>query len=204
MSDIDVKFGWLSGAGPLGSVFGVSFVRGLAPREALVRLGVDESTIDEMTFEELDENAEECLESSDGMDAGWAGAVRMGDWTVLVEPGGWRVAAGTGVLERLSRGAEVVAVSRHDYASDDFAHAIDGRVITRFEPLAPHLRSGDDPDRWIGEMRDLGLGLNGFDDPLTEDPIGAAFALAGVITGVDLSPALLEMTFLAGTTNPDD
>ncbi|MBD3138974.1 DUF6461 domain-containing protein [Microbispora bryophytorum] len=204
MSDIDVKFGWLSGAGPLGSVFGVSFVRGLAPREALVRLGVDESTIDEMTFEELDENAEECLESSDGIDAGWAGAVRMGDWTVLVEPGGWRVAAGTGVLERLSQGAEVVAVSRHDYASDDFAHAIDGRLITQFEPLASHLRSGDDPDRWIGAMRDLGLGLNGFDDPLPEDPIGAAFALAGVITGVDLSPALLEMTFLAGTTNPDD
>ncbi|WP_182904992.1 DUF6461 domain-containing protein [Microbispora sp. H13382] len=204
MSDIDVKFGWLSGDGPLGSIFGVSFVRGLAPREVLVRLGVDESTIDEMTFEELDENAEECLEISDGMDAAWAGAVRTGDWTVLVEPGGWRVAAETGVLERVSRGTEVVAVSRHDYASDDFAHAIDGRVITRFEPLAPHLRSGDDPDRWIGEMRDVGLGRDGFDDAMPEGSIAAAFALAGVITGVDLSPALLRTTFLAGTTNPDD
>ncbi|WP_432927841.1 DUF6461 domain-containing protein [Microbispora sp. CA-135349] len=204
MSDIDVKFGWLSGYGPLGSVFGVSFVRGLAPREVLVRLGVDESTIDEMTFEELDENAAECLEVSDGMDAAWAGAVRSGDWTVLVEPGGWRVVAEEGVLERVSRETEVVAVSRHDYASDDFIHAIDGQVITQFQPLAPHLRSGEDPDRWIGAMRDVGLGRTGFDDPMPQAPIAAAFALAGVITGVDLSPALLEMTFLAGTTNPDD
>jgi hypothetical protein len=195
VSDIR-KFGWLSrDESPLHDIYGVSFIRDLSPHEALTRLGVDTDTIEEMTFDELDEYANESMLESDG-DARYVGAVKVDDWTVLIEPSGWRVAAEPGVRERVSRGTEVVSVNRHDYASDDFIHTIDGDVITRFEPLVPHLRSGSDPDRWVHQMRDVGLGRRTFDDPIPDDRIASAFALASIITGISFSRDVLNMTFL--------
>ncbi|MET9066381.1 DUF6461 domain-containing protein [Streptosporangium sandarakinum] len=189
------KFGWLSrNDGPLHDIYGVSFIRDLSPHDVLTRLGVDADTIEEMTFDELDEHADECVDEFDGI--GYVGAVKVDDWTILIEPSGWRVAVEPGVLKRVSRGTEVVSINRHDYASDHFIHAIDGNVITRFEPLAPHLRSGNDPDRWLNQMCDVGLGRRTFDDPIPNDHIASAFALASIITGISFSRHVLNMTLL--------
>ncbi|MBB2912745.1 hypothetical protein FHS43_004028 [Streptosporangium becharense] len=203
MPDILKSFGWLSRSdGRLGDIYGVSFIRDLSPREVLTRLGVNPDTIEEMTFDELDEYVDECL-AVPGGEAEHVGAVKVDGWTILVEPSGWRVAAEPGVLERVSRGTEVVSVNRHDYASDRFIHAIDGDVITRFDPLVPHLRSGTDPDRWADQMRDVGLGRRTFEDPIPGDHIAGAFALASIITGVNFSRNVLDMTFLGAAIDSD-
>ncbi|MBG0826994.1 hypothetical protein HS041_04315 [Planomonospora sp. ID67723] len=197
MSDIRGSFGWLSMEdGPLGQIYGVSFVRGLSPHEVFARLDVDVETIEEKTFEELEDDAYEYVEESNGSYAGYVGAVEVDGWTVLIEPSDWRVALEPGVLDRLSRGTEVVSVDRHAYASDNFVHAVDGDVVTRFEPSAPHLRSGGDPDRWVSQMRDVGLGRRTSDDPAPDDHIASTFALVSIITGIGFSPEVLDMTFL--------
>ncbi|MFI7052458.1 DUF6461 domain-containing protein [Streptosporangium canum] len=203
MPDILKSFDWLSrNDGRLGDIYGVSFIRDLSPREVLTRLCVNPDTIEEMTFDELDEYVDECLAVSDG-DAEYVGAVKADDWTILIEPSGWRVAAEPGVLERVSRETEVVSVNRHDYASGRFVHAIDSDEITCFDPLVPHLRSGSDPDRWVNQMRDVGLGRRTFEDPIPADHIAGAFALASIITGVDFSRDVLDMTFLGAAIDSD-
>ncbi|MER5423070.1 DUF6461 domain-containing protein [Streptosporangium roseum] len=203
MPDILKSFSWLSrNDGRLGDIYGVSFIRDLSPREVLTRLCVNPDTIEEMTFDELDEYVDECLAVSDG-DAEYVGAVKADDWAILIEPSGWRVAAEPGVLERVSRETEVVSVNRHDYASARFVHAIDSDEITCFDPLMPHLRSGSDPDRWVNQMRDVGLGRRTFEDPIPADHIAGAFALASIITGISFSRDVLDMTFLGAAIDSD-
>ncbi|MEV8637029.1 DUF6461 domain-containing protein [Streptosporangium sp. NPDC051023] len=196
MTDPRAEFRWLSCHGPLHDIYCVSFVRGLSPHEVLARLEVDTNTTEEMTFDELDDRALRGVEEFDGEEAGYVGAVKVADWTVLVEPWGWRVPVNPGVLDRLSRGSEVVSVKRHDYASDRFVHAIEGKVILGFEPEAPQHREGSDPRRWEAAMREVGLGRRSFDDPMPDDPIASAFALAERITGVAFTKNVLDMRFL--------
>ncbi|GII05249.1 DUF6461 domain-containing protein [Planobispora takensis] len=196
MSDIR-RFGWLSrNDGPLHDIYGVSFIRDLSPHEVLIRLGVDTGAIEETTFDELDELVTEQALSSEGEDIGYVGAVKVDDWTVLIEPSGWRVAVDSGVLERVSRGTEVVSINRHDYASDSFVHAIDGEVIVAFDPLTPRFRSGSDSERWVTQMRDVGFDRRTFDDSIPDDRIASAFALASIITGISLSKEVLDLTLL--------
>jgi hypothetical protein len=50
-----------------------------------------------------------------------------------------------------------VSVLRHDYAYHAFAHAVDGEVVTQFDPTSPADRRGTDPDRLLPRMTDVGL-----------------------------------------------
>ncbi|MEU4509049.1 DUF6461 domain-containing protein [Nonomuraea wenchangensis] len=70
-------------------VYCVSFVRDLPPEEALRRFGVDEESMEEVAFDELDYRSVESMRADA---AGYIGAARVGDWTVVIEPGGWRMA----------------------------------------------------------------------------------------------------------------
>jgi len=196
------EFDWLAGHGPLGEIFCVSFVKDLSPREVLDRLGVDESTIRETGFGELDELAMEGAEETGGQDAGWVGAVRLGDWTALVEPWGWRVPVRRGVLGRLSEGTEVVSVSRHDHAFDTFVYGVDRDVMLRFEPVAPQYAEGVDAGRWETAMAEVGLRRED-DGSRSESPITSAFALARWITGVALTSDVLERSFLVAVADQE-
>ncbi|MEU6743022.1 DUF6461 domain-containing protein [Streptosporangium sandarakinum] len=196
MTECPEEFRWLSGREDLGEIYCVSFVRGLSPDEVLRRFGVDESTMEEgVTFEELDERSAESM-----MDdaAGYIGAAKIGDWTLVIEPGGWKIAVDPDTYGPVSRGTEVVSVCRHDYASDSFAYIVDGEPVVWFDPMLPDARSGNDSDRFVKEMREVGLDPEHDidDDPRIDAPIGRSFALAGKITGLPFSPEMLELRFL--------
>ncbi|WP_246267624.1 DUF6461 domain-containing protein [Nonomuraea typhae] len=175
----------------LGEIYCVSFVRGVAPEEVLRRFGVDEDTFTELSIDELASRSwEEYAEDS----AGWIGAASLGDWTVLVEPGGWKTAVDEEVYTKVSHAAELVSVCRHDYANDSFLYAVDGRGITWFDPEIPDSRVGAEPDRLLDRMRRLGL------DPDAEeidDALERAFKLADELTGLTYTPELLDRRFLA-------
>ncbi|MGW0062416.1 DUF6461 domain-containing protein [Streptosporangium sandarakinum] len=196
MTECPEEFRWLSGREDLGEIYCVSFVRGLSPDEVLRRFGVDESTMEEgVTAEELDERSVESMRDDA---AGYIGAAKIGDWTLVIEPGGWKLAVDPDIYGLVSRGTEVVSVCRHDYASDSFAYIVDGEPVVWFDPMLPDARSGNDPDRFVKEMRDVGLDPEHDidDDPRIDVPIGRSFALAGRITGLPFSPEMLELRFL--------
>ncbi len=196
MTETPEEFPWLSEHEVLDEIYCVSFVRDLSPEEVLRRFGVDESTMEEVTFDELDERSAESL-----MDdaAGYIGAVKVGDWTLVIEPGGWKLAVDSEIMARVSRGTEVVSVCRHDYASDTFAHIVDGQPVVWFDPMLPDARSGNDPDRFIKEMREVGLDpdydIDG-DGSHIDSPMERSFALASRITALPFSPEMLELRFL--------
>ncbi|MFC6083179.1 DUF6461 domain-containing protein [Sphaerisporangium aureirubrum] len=181
---------------PLGDIYCVAFVRGCTPREVLMRFGVDEETVEEMSFERFDDVSWELAEGLRGKVGGYVGAVEGGKWTVLIEPWGCRAARDRDVLKCLCEGTEVVAVSVHPYTSDYFVHAADRHVIVSFEPGTPRDRSGADPGRWDDAMRAAGLGW-GAGEPRPGTPIASAFALAGAITGVTFTRDVLGRPVLA-------
>ncbi|MEV5560137.1 DUF6461 domain-containing protein [Nonomuraea wenchangensis] len=178
----------------LGEIYCVSFVRDLSPEEVLRRFGVDEETMEEVTFHELD------LRSVDSMRAdaaGYIGAARVGGWTVVVEPGGWQMAVDHAIYPLVSRGTEVVSVCRHEYAEDTFAYIVDGTRVVSFDPLYPEERTGSDPDRFVAKMREVGLDPDhDIDGPGIDHPMESSFALASGITGLSFSTDLRSLRFL--------
>jgi hypothetical protein len=196
MTETPEKFSWLSEHEVLDEIYCVSFVRDLSPEEVLRRFGVDESSMEEVTSDELGERAAESM----GDDAtGYIGAVKVGDWTLVIEPGGWKLAADPEIMARVSRGTEVVSVCCHDYASDTFVYIVDGQPVVWFDPMLPDARSGNDPDRFVKEMREVGLDPGydiDSDDSHIDSPIESSFALASRITALPFSPEMLELRFL--------
>ncbi|MEU9832021.1 DUF6461 domain-containing protein [Streptosporangium sp. NPDC048047] len=168
----------------LGDIYTIVFVRGLGEREVLRRLGAEDEDI--RLIEDEDHSQPEGPEIIT--------VRRIGDWTVAIEDCGWRGVEWK-VLGALSRdGGEAVAVQRHDFAQHLIAHAADGRLITAVNPAFPIDRQGADPDRLNRHLRELGI------DPAADDhldnPVPAALALAGRITGVIIGPQHLRRPVL--------
>ncbi|MBB1151619.1 MULTISPECIES: DUF6461 domain-containing protein [Amycolatopsis] len=185
---------WLENNGPLQDIFCVSFVRRLDPPEVLRRFGADAG--EQLAFAELNSRVAEYVgQTQGGNGGGHVGVVSCGEWSVAIEPFGWRGNLPE-VIAGLSKESEVVAVNRHDFAEAHFVHAVDGTVMTGFAPRMPSRRYGSEPDRLTPLMRESGL------DPGQEErpshPIAAAFAVAAGMTGVVFTPEFLERTLLVG------
>lgn len=215
-SDLLAPFRWLHGGDcRLGEIFTVAFFRGLDPSEVVRRFSRGEDHGKESGFDGLMEQASEfCIETGGGSGGGAVGVVRVGAWSVAIEPIGW-MATLHDVLAELSRDCEVLAITRHDYAEDSFAYAIDGTIVTGYHPLdCPHLRYGSDPDRLEGFMRELGMKLDmredegDLDDEYDRDEsdwdsdyfaaLPGAFALAAKLTQVRFVPELLDDAMVVG------
>jgi hypothetical protein len=194
------KFRWLDGVWA-GDIYCASFVRALSPREALTRFGTDASTIEEVTYEKVCERAVAGREASPRALPGYIGAVEVGGWTLIVEPLGWG-AAGP-VRARVSRGTEIVVITRHEYSTQEFIHEIDGEMITYFDLIAPQRRWGSDPNRWVDAMREVGLDPDHDDsmDPHPDFGFANVFALASKITEIHFSEDVLGRPFLGAETN---
>ncbi|MFC5835951.1 DUF6461 domain-containing protein [Nonomuraea insulae] len=207
MADPLVAFRWLEaspGVGDredlLGEIFCVSFFRRLELAEVLCRFGAGRPGR-EMTFHELRVKVWESIEMNDD----YVGVVQVGEWGVAVEPGGFQAVLAER-LTGLSRGCEVVAVGRHDYAEDSFVYAVDGEVVTSFTPHLPGARWGSDPDRINELMRETGLPPEKLDeeaweatwDDMYTNRISRAFLLAAKITGVVFTPSVLDEPLLVG------
>ncbi len=206
-------FQWLNvsenkGGGPLGVIFSVAFFRGLDPAEVVRRFSCDEDSGQESDFGGLDDKAYEFVNETEGGDGGgYVGVFQTGEWCVAIEPYGWMVTLHE-VVTKLSRGCEVLAVTRHDYAAEhSFEYAIDGTIVTGYPLRHPYERYGSDPDRLNGFMLELGMGLGKPEDEAAWDAawednsytaVPRGFALAEKVTGVPFTPDMLGRPMLVG------
>ncbi|MFC5827844.1 DUF6461 domain-containing protein [Nonomuraea insulae] len=206
-------FEWLNlpegqGGGPLGVIFSVAFLRGLDPVEVVRRFSRGADSGQESDFDGLHDRALEFVQETDGgAGGGHVGVLQAGEWCVAIEPFGWMVTDHEVVTE-LSRGCEMLAVTRHDYAAEhSLEYAIDGTAVMGYRLRHPYDRYGHDPDRLNGFMRELGMGLDQPEDDAGwesawEDnhrtAVPRGFALAARVTGVPFTPGLLDRTMLVG------
>ncbi|MFC4907616.1 DUF6461 domain-containing protein [Actinomadura gamaensis] len=181
---------WIDDGEPLGEIFCLTFIKDVDETEALSRLGGLPDTLRPRTLEE----ASEAYLSYDAGYPEFAFALRLGAWTVLIEPDGFQGSL-TEPLTALSRGTEAVVVQRHDYADHAFRYAVDGILVTGFEPTWPDQRWGSDPDRLLEQMRVAGL-VPDEDDYLSEAYV-PALLLAGLITGTVPTPEALTGELLS-------
>ncbi|WP_157570564.1 DUF6461 domain-containing protein [Microtetraspora malaysiensis] len=180
---------WLAEDDELGDLWCLTFVRGVSEVEALLRLGADQESIRPLTYDKL-------------IDAGLFPetvlAGRVGDWTVLIEESGWACTEAD-KAQVLSAGTVAVAVLRHDYASDDFVYAVDGELVTYFNPKIPEWRHGSDPDRLNDLMREAGLDPDGVPGTGAEAPsVSGALLLAARLTGAVLPPESIRGPLMSG------
>ena len=159
----------------LGDIFSLAFVRGIDPLDALKRAGGLPDTLAERTPDQIAE-----LHDFDHGYPEVVSALALGEWTVLLQPNGfWMVH----LVEALSRGTEALAVSRHDYATSSFGHAVDGTLVGGFDVNYPPVHYGADTGRLLELMREAGFDPDDEEDG-PDDGVGRALSLAELITGV--------------------
>ncbi len=116
----------------------------------------------------------------------------VGAWTLLIEANGY-----LGVTEEralpASAGATWVSHFVNINAVGTFLWAQDRVQRLCFDPMFPEDRWGSAPDELVDVMQDIGFHF-GEDAPETDLSSPAAFALAEHVTGVAVTPALLEDT----------
>ncbi|MGK3945041.1 DUF6461 domain-containing protein [Streptomyces caeruleatus] len=174
----------------------VLFARGLVPADLLTRFGLDVVPGQLLSREEAGDLADETgdVVVRAGASAGWAYA--------FVE-GGPAGPDSLDAIARLSAGTEAVDVWRTVNADRSLGYAQDGRCVCRFEPGRAHERTGADPDRLVGAMREAGLLLPDAGSPgergvNVEQPELRALVLAESVFGLDLPRAeVLEGPLLA-------
>ena len=209
-TDFMAPFQWLNvgegeGGGPLGVIFSVAFFHGLDPAEVVRRFGRGEDSGQRSDLGGLREKVTEFVsETGGGHGGGYVGVFPAGEWCVAIEPYGWMVTDHE-VVTRLSRGCEVLAVTRHDYAAEhSFEYAVDGTIVTGYRLRHPYQRYGSAPDRLNAFMLELGMGLDRpeIGDAVWEDNYHTAvprgFALAAKVTGVPFTPDMLDRPMLVG------
>lgn len=153
-------------------VYCLTLVRDVEEWEALHRLGAPLNAIRSMTFQE----AGDLTFARRGPLAlvCCAVAVRLGDWTLLVEQNG---AEGTGmydadVVTRLSAETEMVCVYRSVNAEQSFLYAKDGMILASYRNGAPGGAVGTDPKIVRPYLNRLG------------NPANPDLDLASAITGI--------------------
>ncbi|MGH3240846.1 MAG: DUF6461 domain-containing protein, partial [Spirillospora sp.] len=180
---------WVDDGEPLGDIFCLTFLKGVDETEALSRLGALPDTLRPRTLDE----ATEAFGSYEEGYAEFAFALNLGAWTVLIESDSVQSSFAE-ALTALSQGTEAVSVGRNDYADHGFRYAVDGTLVTGFEPTWPDERWGSEPDRLLGQMRAAGLDPDAGEDD-EDDYISAAYVpallLAGLITGAVPHPEAL-------------
>ncbi|WP_053716525.1 DUF6461 domain-containing protein [Saccharothrix sp. NRRL B-16348] len=165
------------GAGPtLGEIFCLTFVKDVDETEALRRMGGLPDTVATRALPDIGD-----LHDYDHGYPTVASALSLGTWTVVFEPNGFE---GVHLVAAVSRGTEAVSVLRHDYASPAFGYAVDGELVTYFDPTFPNPRHGADPDRLLPRMLDVGFGADEDDDGHFDDTIARCLLVVEHITGV--------------------
>jgi len=163
-------------------IFCLTFMKDVDEAEALRRMGGLPGTVAVRTMSDIG-----ALHTYEDGYPTFASVLRVGAWTVVVEPGGFE---GAGLVAGLSRGGEAVSVLRHDYSSHAFAYAVAGEEITCFDPAFPDHRYGTDPDRLLPAMRSAGFARSA--DGFVDQPIADGLRLAGLMTGA--LPAFEDLT----------
>ncbi|MGI5487899.1 DUF6461 domain-containing protein [Microtetraspora malaysiensis] len=186
----------------LADAYCFTYVRGLTPEKLVARLGVRAEDCSRMTLDELIRYSYSSFDEQEAF-----GAVAVGDWVLLVEANG-----GLGVTEEiitpLSAGTRLVSQFYLEVKGMDYFHWIDDGKI-RFEFLHQEGYS-----HWIedGEIQLLFPHEDGYSEEMPDELAetmeriggaepheGPAFLLAERLTGITMTPQLLEdSTYLCG------
>jgi hypothetical protein len=191
---------WLiqgSGAGPRGlpGFMCMTFVRGADERGLLAGLGVD---------------PDDAMPPGDPEFASTPGItiVRSGDWLVALEDAVYARGIRPDVLLRLSAATEVVVIYEDiGKGNDQFAHAVDGEVITAVTTWMPPHWGGTQPDRLRPLAEELGMWHEDGSPSDSDYDLGGLeilLLIAEVAFGLSLDEADLNRPLLKVPDQPAD
>jgi len=190
MAATAADYAWFEADGQfyLGDPYCLTLVRRLTPAAFLARIGA-EPQAPRTGWESLWDPSMEAM-SADPMQL-FIGAATVpgegGDWVMAVELGGY-LGITEEIILNLSAGTSLVS---HYYGPGHFFWIEDRDLRLEFNPTEPAYREGSTPDALVEIMRDVGLDLNP-DGDNTEIGRAAAFALAELLTGVRVTPVMLQ------------
>jgi hypothetical protein len=134
--------------------------------------------------------------------------IRSGDWLVALEDSTWARARRLDVLCRLSAGTEVVSIYEDiGKGNHEFAHAVDGEIITRVITSAPPNWGGTQPDRLRPLAEELGMPGEHGTDPDNKYDLGSMevlLLLGESVFGLSLDEADLNSPLLKVPDQPAD
>ena len=213
-------FVWFAEEYVLGLTFCLTFVRGVAPDEVLERLGGREP-VELVGARRLENGAGPVQMRPDtvGEDGvfyadritglTFVAAAAVGDWSMLVEPGGF-LCTEEAVIQALSQNGEMVSLYHNENNPPRLFWARDGAVLVDFDPLAAGWRHGTEPGLLDAVLQRLGFDMSTEEiDP--SDPRWRydelwqprALALIHHLTGVPLTADLLETAVFRCAAVPD-
>jgi hypothetical protein len=151
----------------------------------------------------------ESLAGGEGLDPARP-SVRVGEacgWTFAIDPHLVSLdlaIRARSVRGRLSAATEGVEVTWTAKPTEDFAYWANGTLVTSFEPYRPDDRYGSEPDRFLGEMQQLGMVAEADDDEDDLDaPLIATLNLATLALGIWLPEQVAMGTLPTVTLNQD-
>lgn|SRR5487761_82425 len=178
---------WLAGAGSTAAC--MTFVRGADERTVLERLGVDPDAA-------ISSDAPQ-FPTTPGISL-----VRSGDWVVALEDSVWARGKRPDVLGRVSAGTEAVVIYKDDgKGNHEFAHAVDGEIITAVTTSAPPHWRGTQPERLRPLAEELALADDSDSDLLA---IEVLLSIAEGVFGLSLDEADLRHPLLKVPDLPSD
>jgi hypothetical protein len=134
------------------------------------------------------------------------GAAPVGRWTLMVEVGGF-VGSIDEAMRPVSKGRTVVSNQRGISGACCFSWWRDGALRLQFDHAFADERDGTHPDDVLTDMVESGYDVSGDDDADLDhaQQFAAGLALSERITGVPLTPAVLESAdFAAGPARWQD
>lgn len=207
MAATSADYTWIAdwGSGLFENAYCLTLIRDVEPDRVLDRLRADDRraglSIDDVSEASHDVSAAS-YEVAGHVARQFVGVTVVGAWAVMLENNG-SVGITRALMLPVSAGTSVIAHYRNVNAVDRFMWIEDGVVRVEFEPLSAFDRSGSDADGIAAEMSAAGFSMSAEDDPdVVHHHTAAAFALGERLTGVRITPALLDSaTFIGGTVS---
>jgi Family of unknown function (DUF6461) len=176
------EWDWVEEEYPNGGIRLV-FVRGVTPERVIEAFGADPAAARLFSADVTHET----------LGHPWVRVGRTGEWAFAID--NWyelgiydEFGQVTRELRDLSTGTEL-ALLEESLSSGYFYYFVDGAEVTSFEPLLSAWRSGSDPDRFVPQMRQMGLNVDPPPDDaeLQRDPTIALLDMLTLALGIRLS-----------------
>lgn len=168
-----------------------TLVRGLTPEQVMTRTGAQVGSFPLMGLKELIKTAVSDPGRPHSGYGHFFGVVAVGDWAFIVEPNGF-MGVSPDIAGRLSAGTRLVAHFRNVNGVEDFLVMEDGQERLSWEPSSPDIDAyAKTAEEFAEIMRQVGSDAAQGSESF--------FAMAEYLTGVQVTPDLLEQSvYLCG------